>query len=117
MESMEREHISKQFSINDIKISKVSELRKTFEATFNVPLQQRVSLDFIIGNLAWVIQAKQQKHNPNTLREKLIKKANGATPQNKTAYQPGTRLIRGWQGQTYEITVMDKGYFENLRLK
>jgi hypothetical protein len=49
---MKREDISKQFSINDIKISKVSELRKTFEATFNVPLQQRISLDFIKGNLA-----------------------------------------------------------------
>ena len=78
---MKREDISKQFSINDIKISKVSELRKTFEATFNVPLQQRVSLDFIKSNLAWDIQAKQQKQNPKTLREKLIKKANCATPQ------------------------------------
>ncbi len=107
---MEREHISKKFSINDIKISTVSELRKAFESTFNVTLQQRVSLDFIKGNLAWVIQAKQQKHNPNTLREKLIKKANCATPKHKTAYQPGTRFIREWQGQTYEITVMDKGY-------
>jgi hypothetical protein len=107
---MEREHISKQFSINDIKISTVSELRKAFESTFNVPLQQRVSLDFIKGNLAWVIQAKQQKQNPKALREKLFKKAHCATPQNKKAYQPGTRLIREWQGQTYEVTVMDKGY-------
>ena len=87
---MKREDISKQFSINDIKISKVSEPRKTFEATFNVPLQQRISLDFIKGNLAWDIQAKQQKQNPKALREKLIKKANCATPQNKTAYEPGT---------------------------
>ena len=81
---MEREDISKQFSINDIKISTVSELRKAFEEVFNVPLQQRVSLDFIKGNLAWVIQAKQQKQNPTAIRKKLIKKAHCSSPKHKT---------------------------------
>jgi len=101
---------SHQLSIDDLKISTVSELRGAFETVFNVPLQQRVSADFIKGNLAWVIQVKQQKQNPKLLREKLIKRTHCATPKHKTSYQPGTRLIREWQGQTYEVTVMDKGY-------
>ena len=107
---MESEEIIQQLSIKDIKVSSPSELRRTFEAVFNVPLQQRISLDFIKGNLAWVIQAKQQKQNPKALREKLLKKAHRYTPKPKTAYQPGTRLIREWQGQTHEVTIMDKGY-------
>lgn len=107
---MESEEIIQQLSIKDIKVSSPSELRRTFEAVFNVPLQHRVSLDFIKGNLAWYIQAKQQKQNPKALREKLFKKAHCATIKQKTSYQPGTRLIREWQGQTYEVTVMDKGY-------
>ena len=97
-------------SLIDLKISPVSELRACYEAIFNVPLQQRVSADFIKGNLAWVIQAKQQKQNPKLLREKLFKKAHCATIKHKTSYQPGTRLIREWQGQTHEVTIMDKGY-------
>lgn len=107
---MESEEIIQKLSINDIRVSSPSELRRAFEAVFNVPLQQRTSLDFIKGNLAWVIQAKQKKQNPKALREKLLKKANCATPKHKTVYQPGTRLIREWQGQTHEVTIMDKGY-------
>ena len=110
MESMQSEDISVKLSINDLRDSTPSELRKAFEIVFNVPLQQRVSLDFIKGNLAWHIQAKQQKQNPKALREKLFKKAHCTNIRHKISYQPGTRLIREWQGQTYEVTIMDKGY-------
>lgn len=110
MESMNREAIKEPLSLNDIETSTKSALREAFDSTFNVPLQHRVSLDFIKGNLAWHIQAKQQKQNPKTLREKLFKKAHCATPRHKTVYQTGTRLVREWQGQTYEVTIMDKGY-------
>ena len=110
MESMESEEIIQKLSINDIKVSSPSELRRAFEAVFNVPLQHRVSLDFIKGNLAWYIQATQQKQNPKALREKLSKKAHCATIKNKISYKPGTRLIREWQGRTHEVTIMDNGY-------
>jgi len=107
---MESEEIIQKLSIKEIKVSSPSELRRAFEAVFNVPLQHRVSLDFIKGNLAWHIQAKQQKQNPKALRGKLFKKAHCITPKHKISYQPGTRLIREWQGRTHEVTIMDKGY-------
>ena len=107
---MKHVDISQHLTVHDIKISTVSELRETYEAVFGVPLQQRPSLDFIKGNLAWFIQAEQQKLNPKTLREKLIKKANGTSPKHTIAYQPGTRLVREWQGHTYEVTILDEGY-------
>ena len=110
MESMKREDINKPLSLNDIETSTKAKLRESFELVFNVPLQQNVSLDFMKGNLAWVTQANQHKLKPNHLRKKLIKKANGATPKYKILYQTGTRLVREWQGQNYEITIMDKDY-------
>jgi len=110
MESMKRKDIRRPLTLNDIETSTKTNLRESFESAFNVPLQQNVSLDFIKGNLAWHIQAKQQKQNPKALREKLFKKAHCATPKHKISYQPGTRLIREWQGQTHEVTIMDKGY-------
>ena len=110
MESMKHEDIRKPLSLNDIETSTKSTLRESFESIFHVPLQQNVSLDFIKGNLAWHIQAKQHKQDPKTLREKLFKKILCATIKHKISYQPGTRLIREWQGQTHEVTIMDKGY-------
>ena len=107
---MESEDSNNQLTVNDIKISTVSELREAFESIFNVPLQQRVSADFIKGNLAWVIQVRREKKDPITLREKLIKAASCFSSKQKASYKPGTGLIREWQGQTYEVTVMDKGY-------
>ncbi len=107
---MKREDINKPLSLNDIETSTKAKLRESFELVFNVPLQQNVSLDFMKGNLAWILQAKQQKLNPIHLRKKLIKKTNGVMPKHKTLYQTGTRLVREWQGQNYEITIMDKDY-------
>lgn len=107
---MKSEDISSTLSLNNLNDSTPSELRRAFETIFNVPLQHRASIDFIKGNLAWYIQAKQNKQNPKALREKLFKKAHCITLKHKISYQPGTRLIREWQGQTHEVTIMDKGY-------
>jgi hypothetical protein len=110
MESMKHSVLNQQLTIHDIKISTVSELRETYETVFGVPLQQRVSLDFIKGNLAWYIQAREQNKDPIKLREKLVKQVTQTKSKQKLSYQPGTRLVTEWQGQTYEVTIMDKGY-------
>lgn len=110
MESMKHNVLTQELTVHDIKISTVSELRETYETVFGVPLQQRVSLDFIKGNLAWYIQAREQNKDPIKLREKLVKQVTRTKSKQKTPYQPGTRLVREWQGQTYEVTIMDKGY-------
>ena len=97
-------------TLDELKISTVAELRDIFEQTFHVSLQQRVSLDFIKGNLAWYIQAKAQHKDPIKLREKLVKQVTRTQPKQKVPYQPGTRLVREWQGDTYEVTIMEKGF-------
>lgn len=70
----------------------------------------RCSADFLRGNLAWALQARQQGHNPAILRKRHLKAANGATVPHKVSYLPGSRLVREWQGKTYEVTILEKGY-------
>lgn len=70
----------------------------------------RYSADLMRGNLAWAIQALQQGHKPATLRKRHLKATNGATARHKVSYMPGSRLVREWQGNTYEVTILEKGY-------
>ena len=110
METMKNEKSAPLPTLDDLKISTVAELREIFEQTFHVSLQQRVSLDFIKGNLAWYIQAREHHKDPIKLREKLVKQVTNAKPKQTLPYQLGTRLVREWQGDTYEVTIMDKGF-------
>lgn len=70
----------------------------------------RCSTDFMRGNIAWALQARQQGHKPTTLRKRHLKATNGATVRHKVSYMPGSRLVREWQGNTYEVTILEKGY-------
>jgi len=87
------------------------ELRDIYQAFFQQSPPKWARIDSLRGNLAWAIQANQQGHSPDTLRRRLLRTA---TKQRSTTspatYQPGTRLIREWQGQTYEVTILEKGY-------
>ena len=68
------------------------------------------SHDFLRGNLAWTIQAIESGKNPVTLRKEMLRLARSTSTGNKVHYKPGTRLVREWQGETYDVTILDKGY-------
>ena len=38
------------------------------------------------------------------------KKTGAATTPRRPELKPGTRLVREWQGQTYEVLVLDEGF-------
>ena len=88
----------------------VSTFRSLYEKVLNFRPPQRASIDFIRGNLSWAIQTLELKKDPAGLRQALIKKTNRSPRQLHAVYKPGTRLIREWQGYTYEVTIMEKGY-------
>ncbi len=97
--------------LNTVLTANAATLRDIYQAFFQRPPPKWARVDGLRGNLAWAIQAIEQGHNPHTLRCGLLRlasKQQGATSPN--AYQPGTRLIRTWQGQTYEVTILEKGY-------
>ena len=97
--------------LNTVLTAKAPILRDMYQALFQRPPPKWARVDSLRGNLAWAIQAQQQGHSPESLRRSLLRiatKNRGAS--SPVSYQPGTRLIREWQGQTYEVTILEKGY-------
>jgi hypothetical protein len=74
------------------------------------PPPSTAGLAFLRCNLAWHIQARKQGFSPIGLRRRLGEEARKAGGSVAVGFKPGTRLIREWQGQTHEVTVLEEGY-------
>jgi len=94
-----------------------AELRSLWAEAFGRPLAFRVQKDLLIKCLAYRLQ--EQGHGglrPVTVKrlQKLVREFahSDQTPVCIEAprFKPGTRLIREWQGKTFEVTVMDQGF-------
>ena len=71
---------------------------------------QWASVVFLRSNLAWILQVQAEQQDPDALRDKLTRSMNRALRQTAPRHSPGTRLVREWQGEVYEVTVLPKGY-------
>ncbi len=87
-----------------------STLKVWYSQLEGTPSPKSFKSDLLRLHLAWTVQARQQEDTPLVLRQRLLKKAQRTGPSPAPAYSPGTRLIREWQGQTHEVTVMESGY-------
>jgi len=90
-----------------------TELIKAFKAAQIGCIPKNASQHFLRGNLAWAAQAAAKGHDLVALRKSLLTKAQKVTRRKYPRYKPGTRLIREWQGVTYEVTIEEKGYTWN----
>lgn len=97
-------------SINDLEYLSTADLRMAYETYIHTPPPRRASTDFLRGNIAWALQARETRKSPRTLRQELLTKTNRAGAQRNHPCKTGTRLIREWQGQTYEVAVIEAGY-------
>ena len=100
---------TKTLSVNDLQSYSSTDLRAVYPQIIDRPPPKRASHNFLLGNLCWALQVKQSRQQPNTLRDKMISRTT-KSHDNKYSYQPGTRLVREWHGQTYEVTITAKGY-------
>ena len=107
---MATRHPDNSLSLNDLENLSIHELQAAYEAVFLAASPQRASVDFLRGNIAWALQAREAKQNPATLRQALLKRINRSSPQQVALCKVGTRFIREWQGHTHEVTVLEKGY-------
>jgi len=107
---VKNEHPVKIPALDRLPAWSVSKLRSFYEELHQRPSPPRASADFLRGNIAWTLQAIDQGKSPPTLRQALIKRLNGRSSGTSSLTQVGTRLIREWQGKTYQVTVLDKGY-------
>ena len=90
-----------------------AELIEAFLAAKLGHIPNNASQGFLRGNLAWAAQAAAEGHDPVALRKSLVSKAAKPSQRRFPLYKPGTRLIREWQGITYEVTVEEKGFVWN----
>lgn len=87
-----------------------AELRKRYLEVLGQPPPHKASRKFLISQLAWALQAIQCGEDPEALRASLLHRFKSPRSQHKTHYKPGTRLVREWQGQVYEVGVLEDGY-------
>jgi hypothetical protein len=87
-----------------------AELRVLFEGIFGSRPGRRAGVEFLKANIAWASQAIRERRDPLLLRRALADKAK-RSPAGKAPYhRPGTCLVREWQGETHEVTVLESGY-------
>ena len=88
----------------------LAELKTAYEDLLHSRPPPRTSADFLRGNIAWALQALAQNKSPSALRQALTTRITGTATRGIRPIKSGTRLIREWQGRTYEVAVTDTGY-------
>ena len=80
------------------------------------------SRDYLIRRLAYRLQELVHGGMSRDSRQKLHaqvnasgKETSSARRTQKTSLQPGTRLLRDWRGQRYEVIVQDDGFLYDGR--
>ena len=75
-----------------------------------------LSPDLLVRGVAWRLQERQHGGLSPALERELAKLAAQGTSRSQpstpaaTNLRPGTRLVRSWNGETYNVLVSDDGY-------
>lgn len=91
-------------------------LQKCWRAEFGAAPPHGASRPFLLGHLAWHLQAKQHGGLGRvTVRQlqRLIKQmqaGNALTSQHAITIKPGTKLLREYQGIKHEVITTESGY-------
>lgn len=112
-------------SIDRLISAERSELIQSWEKTFGSPPPPSTSQDMMRLIIGWHMQAKISRSDVRELNSvvgKLLRANRNSDGRAefivkpKTNLSPGTRLSRDWQGRTYVVDVLDKGYVYDGRL-
>ncbi len=83
-----------------------ADLADRWAAEFGHPPPPRVHRSLLAGALAWQLQMRAQSIWMPAKIRKMLDQASGG----KLVAQPGTRLVREWQGRIYQVTVLASGF-------
>jgi hypothetical protein len=91
------------------------ELRRCWAQVFKRPLPPSSRREFLLGSLAYELQAQAHGGLRATSHRALC---NAVQEQTQTKakrnlmgpIRPGTRLLRTWQGETHEVLALEKGF-------
>ena len=98
-------------------------LIEAWHSQFEHPPPPNTSQDMMRLIIGWELQAKKARSDVRELNfslRTLSKSESGHSAvkaiQRKTMLSAGTRLSRDWQGRTYVVDVLDKGFAYNGKL-
>lgn len=100
-----------RLEVSALPVADLPELQAIYASTIGQPPPRWASRAFLEGNLAWALQVLAINLDAQALRNELLDELSaGSAAKQKVHCQPGTRLIREWQGQTHEVLVGNDGY-------
>jgi len=87
-----------------------AQLVKSWQETFHHPPPAKCGEALLRGALAWQIQAKHFGGLSTSELKTLRQSALSSTSNQTLNLAVGSRLVRVWQGNTHQVTVLDKGF-------
>ena len=94
----------------DLNSASTPALRQLYAEYLGSPPPGRAAADFLRSNIAWAVQVLIAGKDPVVLRKTLLDAVGYLGRSKRDPYKPGTRLIREWQGEIHEVTVLENGY-------
>jgi hypothetical protein len=91
-------------------------LKKGFGRLYGKPPPKQVSSEFLTANIAYRLQENQFGGLTDKTKKRLtriakeLEKDPTYDPAPKQDIRAGTCLIREWQGEIYEVTVLEEGF-------
>ncbi|MBU1210504.1 MAG: DUF2924 domain-containing protein [Alphaproteobacteria bacterium] len=92
------------------------DLREEWRRVHRAHPPKRISNDLLIRGIAYQLQEQAYGRLPAATRGKLEVKAGApgtsasTQPKPRVTLKSGTRLVREWNGETYIVEVLSKGY-------
>ena len=94
----------------------LGELRQQWRILYKTEASPHLSRELLVRAVAYRMQevalgglrSGRQRQLQQIARQ--FKQTGAATTPRRPELKPGTRLVRGWQGQTYEVLVLDDGF-------
>jgi hypothetical protein len=94
----------------------LGELRQQWRILYKTEASLHLSRDLLVRAVAYRMQevalgglsSGRQRQLHQIARQ--LKETGAAVTPRRPELKPGTRLVREWQGQTYEVLVLDEGF-------
>lgn len=103
----------KSVEISKLKELSTAELKQLWRQRWPVQLPRQVSRELLVLGLSWDIQAVAFGGLPREFQRQIdsligdLKRSGRVDSNAPIRIKPGTRLVREWQGERHEVTVLE----------
>lgn len=103
-------------TLDHVESSVPDKLKKSFQQLYGKSPPKRASRGFLTANIAYRIQEHSHSGVPPKVRKELLSIAQALEKDPDASVvpgqrvKPGTRLVRRWQDEVHQVTVLEDGY-------